>query len=61
MFSDETKIVQFSGAPKYTVKQPSSTMVCTCMAGEGRGALWIMPKNITITFKVSSKTTYAHP
>ena len=68
MFSDETMVRQFQGTqtkvrrptgqrfnPKYTVstvKAPSSVMVWGSISGYGRGALWIMPKNTTITAKI---------
>ena len=68
MFSDETMVRQFQETQtkvrrptgqrfkqKYTVstvKAPSSVMVWGSISGYGRGALWIMPKNTTITAKV---------
>ena len=66
--SDEVKIVQFSGTktvcekapnqsytPKYTiqtVKYSPSVMLWGCMSGRGWGAVWIMPKNTTMSAKV---------
>ena len=68
IFSDEAKIVQFSQSkqfvrrppnqrymPKFTttiVKNALSDMMWGCISGKGRGLLWIIPKNTTITSKV---------
>ena len=65
LFSDETLIKQFQTAKSYvrrpsgcryeskytvsTVKNSSSVMVWGAISGQGRGGLWIMPKNSTIT------------
>ncbi len=68
LFSDETLIKQFQTAKSFvrrpsgcryeskytvsTVKNSPSVMVWGAISGQGRGGLWIMPKNSTITGQV---------
>ena len=65
MFSDEATFSQFSSYVRHVrrpknqrynmryvvpkVKQAPTTMVWACFSGRGRGAIWFMPKDTTIT------------